>query len=322
MTESGLPDGFVMRAPAPSDAEAVAAALSASRVADGDVATSVEDVLTDWAEVDLDEEAVVVCTLDGKVVAGADVLSRQFVRVSVYGYVHPDWRRLGIGRALVEWGERWTRDRAYHAPAGARIVVDHYIPSVATEARRLFEAMGYYPLRSTLIMRAQLGGPPAAELPDGATARSYVPGRDDQALFEAGEAAFADLWGRPPGTLEGWIAPTRAKNFDAGLWFLAEDVASGKIIGLCLAQMTGGQGWIRSLGVRREARGRGLGRALLETAFRALYERGARTVELSVDADSPTNAPRVYQRAGMTVDRTFLLYQKVLRSGRDLSTLS
>jgi mycothiol synthase len=182
--------------------------------------------------------------------------------------------------------------------------------------------MSYAPVRSTFIMRVLLTGPPAPTPPAGVTFRTYVPGADDEALFQAGEAAFADLWGRPPGTLEGWIAPSHAEGFDAGLWFLATDPTSGEVVGLCLAQMTQGEGWIRTLGVRREARRRGLGRALLETAFLALYQRGARTVELSVDADSPTNAPSVYRRAGMKVHRTVILYQKELRPGRDLSTVS
>jgi mycothiol synthase len=60
-------------------------------------------------------------------------------------------------------------------------------------------------------------------------------------------------------------------------------------------------GWISILGVRRPGRRRGLGEALLRHAFRELHTRGLRRVGLSVDAESPTGAMRLYERVGMRV---------------------
>ena len=60
-------------------------------------------------------------------------------------------------------------------------------------------------------------------------------------------------------------------------------------------------GWVRSLWVRRPWRKRGLGNALLLNAFRQFHERGERRVGLGVDAESPTGATRLYERAGMRV---------------------
>jgi mycothiol synthase len=291
--------------------------MGASRAADGDDAPHLGDLLDDWAEIDLDEEAVVVCAADGTIIGGADVLKRDYSRVSVYGYVHPSWRGLGIGRALVNWGEAWTIDHMHRAPSASRVVVDHFILAEVEPAKRLLHQAGYAPVRTTLVMSRELQTMPPSERVPGIRIRTYRTGADDLAVFQTGEAAFADMWGRPTGTLESWTAATHAPGFDPGLWFLAEDVRTTQVLGLCLAQMAGGGGWIRSLGVRPEARRRGVGRALLLTAFAALRERGARRVELSVDADSPTRAPNVYRQAGMTVDRSFLLYQKELRGGQE-----
>ncbi len=108
----GLPEGYTTRVPAREDAEAVAALISACQIADtGASDMSVEEILDDWHSLDLAEEAVVVTAPDGRIAAYADVFNRSFMTVSVYGYVHPDYRGLGMGGYLVTWGERWTRDR-------------------------------------------------------------------------------------------------------------------------------------------------------------------------------------------------------------------
>jgi mycothiol synthase len=60
-------------------------------------------------------------------------------------------------------------------------------------------------------------------------------------------------------------------------------------------------------------RGRGLGDALLRTAFAEFWRRGERRVALGVAADNP-GATRLYERAGMRVAHTIVLYEKELRS--------
>ena len=41
------------------------------------------------------------------------------------------------------------------------------------------------------------------------------------------------------------------------------------------------------------------------------------TVRLAVDAANPTGATRLYQRAGMHVAAEYVIYEKVLRPGRE-----
>ena len=71
-----------------------------------------------------------------------------------------------------------------------------------------------------------------------------------------------------------------------------------------------GVGWIRILGVLPEFRQRGLGQALLRHTFADFASRGFKAVGLGVDAQNPTGAVRVYERAGMHVERTNLIYEK------------
>jgi ribosomal protein S18 acetylase RimI-like enzyme len=63
------------------------------------------------------------------------------------------------------------------------------------------------------------------------------------------------------------------------------------------------EGWIAVLGVRARWRGRGLGLALLRGSFCELFRRGRRVIELGVDAENPTGAVGLYERAGMHVSR-------------------
>lgn len=66
-------------------------------------------------------------------------------------------------------------------------------------------------------------------------------------------------------------------------------------------------GWVSILGVRPPWRGRGLGLALLRHAFREI---GRPTVRLGVDAENVSGAVRLYERAGMRVERRFDTYEK------------
>lgn len=67
------------------------------------------------------------------------------------------------------------------------------------------------------------------------------------------------------------------------------------------------------LGVRRPWRARGIGRALLVTAFVAVHARGGEAVELGVDAANPTGATRLYEDVGMREHQSFEVWGKSLR---------
>jgi mycothiol synthase len=308
-----------MRPAVVEDAEAVAEVIAATQIADtGRPETTAEEVLDDWQSVDLAEDTAVVVAPGGQVVACVDILNRSYVSVSVYGYVHPEYHGHGIGRALVEWGERWTRDRMDRAPENARIIVQHYLPAVNDVARELLESLGYAPVRGVYTMEIDLPEPPPKpEWPEGVTVRTFVPGQDEQVTFETVEDSFRDLWGRPRNTFERFLTETRSDSFDPKLWFLAED--NGEIVGTSLCKVVAGQGVIETVGVRRPWRGRGLGLAMLRHAFASFYQRGVHNAWLSVDAESLTGAPRLYHRAGMHVTGTYIIHQKELRAGVDYS---
>jgi len=55
-----------------------------------------------------------------------------------------------------------------------------------------------------------------------------------------------------------------------------------------------------------------LGLALLHHAFTEFWRRGERAVALGVDAENPTGATRLYERAGMHMLFDAVVYEKQL----------
>lgn len=284
----------------------------------GEADMTLDELIDDWHDLDLAEEAVVVAAQDGRISGYADVLNRSYVAISVYGYVHPDDRERGIGAFLVAWGELWARDHMPNAPENARVVVQHYINAANEPARELLESAGYPPARGVYVMETELDeAPPLPHWPTGISVRTFVSGQDEHATHEAVEDAFRDLWGHPLNTFERFLQETEKESFDPSLWFLARD--GDEVCGVTLCKVLGDEGWVAAVGVRRQWRRRGLGLALLRQALAEYHRRGIRKVGLSVDAESITGAPRLYGRAGMHVKDSYVIHLKELRPGIDLS---
>jgi mycothiol synthase len=101
---------------------------------------------------------------------------------------------------------------------------------------------------------------------------------------------------------------------DPKLWTIAW--AGDRVIGECLCHtsMVGGpnDGWVSIVGVQREWRGRGLGRALLARGLQKLQEVGFETASLNVDAENSA-AINLYRSLGMDVLRTRLHFAKTIQ---------
>jgi len=312
-----LPTGFTAAPATAGDAAAIAAVISASQAANGDESPiSAEELLSDWSGVDLATASLAIRDPSGTIAGYADIDNQANVVISIYAYVAPEFRGRGVGTALRQWSEEYAHRATGLAPAEDQVLVQQFIPSPAASARQLLEDVGYRAVRETFVMETSLDRPLAEPAwPAGIAVRTFVPGEDDQATYEAVEDAFRDLWGRPPGTFERFAALIRAPGFDPALWLLAFD--GDEIAATGLARALSDEGWIDVVGVRRPWRRRGLGLALLHSLLADLRARGMRTAALSVDAESQTGAPRLYGRAGMTVRTSYLRYRKELRPGRD-----
>jgi mycothiol synthase len=167
---------------------------------------------------------------------------------------------------------------------------------------------GYGAIRTTWTMEIEFGveAPAESTVPDGIDIRPYRHPDDERAVYEAHVEAFADHWEYHREPFEQWREFTIAsRTFDPTLWLLAW--AGDEVVGYALnyPERPGdpGHGWVGTLGVRRPWRRKGLGEALLRRSFAALHAHGFRKVRLTVDAENPTGATRLYERTGMRVLR-------------------
>jgi hypothetical protein len=95
------PEEYKTTVPSGENEEEVVALIVACQLADtGEADMSLDELIDDWHELDLATEAVVVVAPDGRIAGYADVISRSYVTVSVYGYVHPDHRERASARPL------------------------------------------------------------------------------------------------------------------------------------------------------------------------------------------------------------------------------
>ena len=101
-------------------------------------------------------------------------------------------------------------------------------------------------------------------------------------------------------------------DFDPNAWIIARD--GYEIAGGSLNAIEDEEAWVAVLFVRRPWRRRGLGLALLRASFREFWKRGVPKAALGVDAENPTGATRLYERAGMHVVREERMYRKDVRA--------
>ena len=181
--------------------------------------------------------------------------------------------------------------------------------------RGVYEQSGYRVIRHGYRMEISLDGgarAPAPEWPEGFTVRTMRVGEEER-VYEAQMTSFADTWMFARETFDVWSHWfLKDTAFDPSLWFLAG--SGDELAGIAITRESEnepGLAWVRILGVLPKFRQRGLATALLRQTFDECASRGLERVGLGVDAENPTGAVRVYERAGMHVARTNLILEKV-----------
>lgn len=331
-----LPEGYIVRPPRADEYVAVAAMLNAYSLAlTGEEHYSAEWTGREWQTPGWDREkyARVVIAPDG-VLAGYGELwniANPRVRPIVWGRVHPDHQDLGIGTYLLRWAEALARAEVDQAPAGTQVAVTTYLEAEDEAGQALLRAEGMDLVRHSWRMEILFDGQPPAlpQWPEGITVRSIQPGEAEREAYKVVRAAFKDHWGFIEAPFEEayerWLHyNVEREDYDPSLRFVALD--GDRIVGVSMCWPSAiddpEMGWLGTLGVLREYRGRGIAKALLLHTFGEFFRRGLRGVGLGVDASSLTGATHLYRSVGMHVAREHVQFLKELRPGVDVTTQS
>lgn len=320
-----ITERFVARPPTMDDAPAVSELINICDIdMSGETSSGVEDLVDNWKSphLDLAHDAWLVLTLGGQVVGYETCEEHQHIgQIFVDGYVHPEFLGQGIGTYLLRRGEARAHEHIASYPEDVRISVRAGVYANDVAAAALFDAEGYHTIRHFWWMSINMTEPPsAAEWPTGISVRTLVRGQDERAVHQTVMEAFRDHWGSVPVPFDEWLKTrTGATFFDPSLWFLAVDDATGELAGVAMCRYRGeDNAWVGTLAVLRPWRKQGLGMALLKHSFGEFYQRGSRKVGLGVDAQNPTGATRLYERAGMEIAQRFDTFEKELRAGREI----
>lgn len=232
------------------------------------------------------------------------------------GFVHPAFRRRGIGSKLLHWVE--TRQRDFARDRGGVSVHHVFVTEGEVGRAAMLSLAGYVPARYFMLMeRPTLDDIPDAPLPDGFELRP-VATADLRPIFEAHVEALQGQWGvapPAPGDFHRWTAlPT----FQPHLWQVAWHIQSGRVAGQVKPFINEEQNMTQNrrrgatefISVGAPWRRRGLARALIARALRAQRDAGMNESVLGVDADNAHDAPRLYESCGFRVVQRNMVLRK------------
>jgi ribosomal protein S18 acetylase RimI-like enzyme len=134
-------------------------------------------------------------------------------------------------------------------------------------------------------------------------------------VHEVQKLSFADYYDFNPISFENWKKWYEEPMNDSSTWRLVR--CNGELIGYIMGNKRFDEesfGYVASIGVLREHRGKGIARALLLDMFSRDRLRGMKGTLLHGDSSNPTGAMKLYASVGMHTDRVYLGYRKELKA--------
>lgn len=297
---------YSVRPAAMSDLNAVFDLVAKQRTVDfGSAMISLDDLQKRWESFDLETDTLTAFT-EGELAGYAELRDGD----SPFIYL-ANRNNLDLGFQLLKYLEQKAAFKA-----GGKIQLVTQISERNQPLLQLFASNGYTSSLSFLIMELNLTEYPATpQWPEGIRVRTFDRGLDERITYQIDEEASKDKGYHNPLSYEDWVKRMgmNRDTFDPALWFLA--YCGSDVVGVALNThaLEPSAIWVDHLSVLREWRNKGIGKALLLHSFGEFYQRGLKTVKLSVDSKSLTNAPRLYESVGMKVVQQYHIYKKDLQ---------
>jgi len=233
------------------------------------------------------------------------------------GFLAPEWRRKGIGTAMLHFLQNRLREIAAGHPQDGPRYFQVFVEGHENATRALLEKEGYTPVRYFhKMVRPDLENIPDCPLPEGLEVRPVLPEHYRQ-IWDADQEAFRDHWGYAEpeeADYQAWLNDPIV--FQPELWKIAwdGDQVAGQVRGFINEAENEAYGYKRGycefISVRRPWRKRGLARALIALTLHEFKRRGMTESALGVDTENPSGALRIYEEMGFRAVETGGAYRK------------
>lgn len=235
------------------------------------------------------------------------------------GFVHPVWRRRGLGTAMLRYNENHLRNIAREHTASEK-TFRTWATDQEYGALALFARAGYAAVRHYINMSRPISAPLRdAPLP---TELQVRPVQSDKirAIWEAKEEARRDHWDYRPATELDYHRWTTDRLFAPELWKVAWD--GEQVAGMVLNRLDREQnvryrrqwGYTHGVFVRRPWRRRGLARALLAQSIVMFKQMGMEETALGVDTQNPHGALTLYESMGYREIKRHTFFNKPMEA--------
>jgi len=307
-----------------ADFPAMVECINAAKLADAvERSETVEDVRTNYAHLKNSDpfRDVLIAEVGTEVVGYSRVewYIDEMSHVRIYrcfGFIRPEWRRKGIGRAMLRYNEAALRKIAGEHPQDMPRQYESFGFDTEKENESLLRSEGYAVIRNSYQMvRPDLENIPDLALPEGLEFRPVRP-EDYRTVWQATQEAFRDHWGYTQATEEDYQAWIAHRNFQPELWQVAWE--GSRVVGTVLnfidteenREYHRRRGWTEDISTARSWRRRGVASALIARSLIMLKEKGMEEAALGVDTQNLCGALHLYERMGYRPIKRMSIYRK------------
>ena len=315
------PEGIEARPIDKGDADAWAELLAAKEMVDQEGENyDAQDLVDELEDPHLDPAVDTIgLWADGRMVGYGKLHASEAVvdldRVGTEGTIHPEWRRRGLGTALMPWliNRAGELHAAKHPEAPGEVTSGRISTNVGAE--RLFQQFGFVERRYFFDMKRELDqAVPKVALGDGLRLVPFDTSMDE-ALRQVHNDVFRDHWGstpKDPDSWQTWFTGARAFRGGSSYVVLDGETIASYVLGYEYEADTEATGirelYIGQVGTVKSYRGRGLAHVTLAKVLAKAAEVGYQRSGLGVDADNPTGALGLYERLGYSVSSKWISY--------------